>query len=620
VVLTSQGGRLFASVKKDREIYIKREDISFPFEHRGAVEQTVIVITDNPYKKPQLIKDTSTVYYEQQPKKEWKLRPRSAVTELPELKGTTQENLKTWEEYTAWAQENKSERVKFFDAEPYTRSFERLQDSVSLTLEGENSDLRIRPEVMAKVEALKKDKAFIQEFRRLTTDGYDLLKRKGRKDVHADWEPSFPALSRKLKEKLGQDINAEELNSATYELLVASFMDIQSQGPAKAKEAYLGFLESFERPMLTSIFKKYYEGRPDQAQKTKEAVDWTINHLKDVDVTQKSGSVKEGTMFATLVGMGGITGMRRMYNFHETDAKYGVLGLHELDPKKTDVTGEVADFWMKKLSPYIRGMHNKEFPPRAKAQENAEFQRKLQDNLRSPLALKLVPVLGLMLSPVEMDALAAIHEQRPDADSINETNIGVVKKFLDWCDKVRGAELDGAKTVDLGDGYTLNINTKLAMGVYKKCGNISGLLEENFELFYKGTKKMPVFAGMGEGTIDVNGNYSRADFTVMAGAALPIIRKQEIRCEEDNPHHHHRRPPHHHHHDHDNPPPPDNPPDNPPPDTPPDTPPPDVPPTTETAQPEPAPAPGNANVGGTETGTVETDTSPASNTDIYGDI
>ena len=349
--------------------------------------------------------------------------------------------------------------------------------------------------------------------------------RRGKKDIR-DWSENFPKLVEAIKARIpGVKLNEFELNAAIMSLLVASFQNIQKSGdPKRAKKLYEHYLETFERPMFTSIFSKYYEGQPGAEKKVSAAVDWIIEKLKGVDVSKPGEMVKAGYYFSTLVGMGNVTGMRRMYNFNETDGKYGFLGGLKLDVSKKDMEGEIADFWLKKLSPYRRGLGEK----------GLESQAQMQIALRSPLAMKLVPLLGVLLSPEEMGQLTAFYESDPGTSVIDASNLPVIKKLLKWCDKVRTAELDGKTRIELENGYALLINLEVKMGVFKKCGNISGLIKEDFALLHKGSKKV-YFAAMSEGFIDVEAGYTRVDYSMMVGAAMPIVKQETVGRDTENP-------------------------------------------------------------------------------------
>ena len=58
------------------------------------------------------------------------------------------------------------------------------------------------------------------------------------------------------------------------------------------------------------------------------------------------------------------------------------------------------------------------------------------------------------------------------------------------------------------------------MGVYKRCGNVTGLLDERFALVHE-SKKQIYFAGMGEGIVELKAGYKYNAFDLSIGFALP---------------------------------------------------------------------------------------------------
>ncbi len=547
VVLVTRGSKLYLSVKKDRAVYFKREDLTYPFQERGATEKTTITISGNPHLKTEVVKDASGWYMDRTPTSEWVRRP-AVSDQTPEGREKQKQGnlMASFGDYQKWwGAEGRSDRLEFTSLEGLHESYDRLNAAVTFKTETETGHLRLRPEVQEKINTLVKGSeenpqrdAFIQEFRRLSTEGFDMGK------ITATWHTNFPELTKFITDQIGQgELSHDELNAAMLAFLSASFLNIQQKGDEKAKAKFVDALKKFETKILTSVFNDYYKDKiPDSAQRDKkvqEAVAWIIEQLQNVDITAKGDPGEAGMLFATTVGMGGFTGLRRMINYFEgKDPKWGIVGKRVLDPKRTDTAGEVADFWLQTLSPYTPGIQNNEIPnPDAKPEEYLKYQDQMFDQLHSPLVLKLVPLAGVMLTPVEMDELSKIYEgaRRTAPVLISKNNIGAVKKLLDWCDKVRGAELNGEKEVKLDENFKIVLaDIKVFMGVYKECGNITGLMREQFALVHEGSRKI-YFAGIGEALIDVYSDYDRVDFKAMAGLAVPIPRAQRVAARTSTP-------------------------------------------------------------------------------------
>lgn len=581
IVVTKPGdAHLYLSVKKDQQIFFKREDVTFPFEERGAVERTVITISANPHVDTETIQKQSQWHIDRTPTTTWVKRPHAGYG-IPETQ-KPQENIKTDKEYAEWwnKEENKTGRLEFVDVNEYKEQHEALKGAVSLAQNRESADAIIRANIREKIEKLTTDKKFLNHFRALTTERFDLKNPRNRPPV-GDWDIDFPKLVRDLKTKLNApDLNEYETNAAITALLIASFQNIHRKSPEKAKEEYLKFLESFERPMLTAIFEQYYKNDSDKTKKTADAVNYIIEQLKEVDINAAGEKVTESTLFGTLVGMSGITGIRRLYNYNETNPEWGVVGKKTLDVTKKDVSGEVADFWVNKLSPYVPGLQEKD-----KWNLNKD---EIYENMNSPLALKLAPLVAVIFNPEEMEDLTNYYKKTKREAQITNDNKDTIKKFLGWCDRIRQAELNGEREVKLDENFKILIDLKVSMGIYKECGNITGLVNETFALVHESAKKIYYYAGLGEGIIDVEHKYERVDFYIMAGVALPLPREQRVAEKRPPPDKH--RPP--------RTPPPEKPT---PPTTPPEPPekptPPEIP-TAEEITVEPAPAPGTHEVAG----------------------
>lgn len=551
-ILVPHGSQFFISAAASQKIYIKREDITYPFKKDGVTEDTVIIISANPHLTREVIETSSEWYAFRTPDTNWQIKPHHrTVSETEEHKRQT--NITTIDGYKNWlnsfvitaesagryGREKIAGRVRFEALTDIRSAYDRIIDAVSLATDDENPKVEIRQEIAEKIKTLCADKDFLQRYRKLSTEGYDLI-REGKAPIRANWYENFPELVKLIKSRVDENMNEFELNAALMSLLIASFMDIQKHGKEEAAELYLDYLEEFEEPMLISIFNEYYKNDPEKEQKTKAAVEWIISQLENVDVTQPGASVEAGALFAALVGMEKTTGMRHMYNYAESSPEYGFIAGRELNVTAEGVSGEVARFWVKKLSPYVPGLQNERILAQAEGEKFTEYQKNMNAALRSPLALKLIPLVSVTLTADEMNQLAEFYKanRKPTRVLVNESNIGTVKKFLDICDRVRQAELAGEKFIWLDEAheFKLIIDTKISMGVYKKCGNITGIMQESFALIHEGSKQV-YFAAAAEGIIDVGAAYTRADFSAMIGLVLPIITKQRVAAapEEETP-------------------------------------------------------------------------------------
>lgn len=537
-IVVTLNGNLYLSAKKDAKLFVKREDVTYPFEQRGAIQETAIVISADPHANLEVIKGESTHFLRQLPGREFRVEAANIETLTGVREGPRQENIKSLAEYTKWFKaENPKDRLEMPNLDEMKGAYEALRDSITLIEERENLDARLADNVMKAVEQLARDESFIKKYRELTTVGHNVGKIKA--SWHENFQELIPFINAQVKTKeIDRELTWPEMNAALLQFMIASFRDLQRSKPAEARAEYVKQLNNFHRPMFTSILNTYYKvSIPDEAARKKkvdEMVDWMMAEFTKVNPAAEGANVEEGTSFGTLVGMDRITGVRRMANFSDSGEKYGVLGEKKLDIKDTGSEGELAVFWLQTLSLYVSGLHNRlVVPPIEQKEAFDKYQDRMRKQLHSPLALKLVPLAAIVLTPAEMKALSAIYADDKDggarAVNIGEKNLPAVRKFLGLCDKVREAEIIGETEVKLNDNFNLIIDVKVSQGIFKKCGNPSGLLRENFALVHKSSKRVAVFASRGEGTITAMPGFSRVDFSAMLGLALPVVRSETVR-------------------------------------------------------------------------------------------
>lgn len=518
VVLVTRGSKLYMSVKNNREIYVRREDLKYPFEQRSESERTRIVVSASPELSIDDLRNSSQCFLERHPKTVWGARPAPGAD-----RGITQDNIKNWNEFVEWWGKGRTDRLAEVDTAKIQEAYSRLIRSVEIS---PDQALSIRPDVRAKIEAFSTeklsadDKKFLTKFKNLSTEIFPFHReKKGRipgRNLETQKEIDLSPLLKLINEKFSPDgkvLSAEELSYGLYVLTTASFLNIQTKKSPQKSFEY--FNEIFQRPMLTSIFKKHFNG--DEA-KTAEAVSFIMEKFKDTDVSQAGEKLGEGFLFASLVGTEKITGLRYLYNYKETDPRYGVLGRMALNLNSANATEkEIARFWFETLSPYKLGAHEAE-----------PFNRdEIYKNLGSPLAVRMVPAIGAILTPEEMGKLTEVYENRRNGlNTVGDANIAVIKKFLSKCADVRRAQLEGKSEVQLNENYKLLLGVNLSMGVYKKCGNITGLLNEEFALVHIPTKRVATLAGMSEQYLKVSPEYSRVNFNLVLGAAIPLRTEQ----------------------------------------------------------------------------------------------
>lgn len=532
VILVIKDGRLYVSIEKDtKEVYFKRQDTTYPFKERGEVEETLVTISSNPYLKPEVLQHDSGYYMSRTPTTEWIRRETIGGKGTPEeRKAKEQENIRTWVEFKKWWGEGRLDRLEFEDPKERQNAYNELVKTAGLKSERVNGIIKIRPEMREKITKLSENAEFIRTFRKLTTEGYDYLR--PTKPITADWNVEFPKLVVEIRRQIGEELTPDELNAAILSFTIASFNNIHTKDDADAQKRFETDLNNFGKRLLTSIFNDHYKGQPDAEAKTKAAVDYMIDKLKDTNVSDKGESVGKGVLFGSLVGMFGITGIRHMTNYSEASPEWGVIGREKLNlQSKNPTEKEVALFWLKNLSGYETGLYKEDAvpSPSAEPEKYKEFQKRILDDLHSPFALKLLPLVSVLLDAEQMKQLQVFYEDGVSAKSVTKGTLPAIQRFLYLCDQVREAELAGKKEITLDDfsEFKILIIKNLSMGVYKRCGNVTGLLDESFALVQE-SKKQIYFAGLGEGIVGIRAGYKYNALDIPIGAALPIIISHQV--------------------------------------------------------------------------------------------
>ncbi|PIQ77257.1 hypothetical protein COV82_05495 [Candidatus Peregrinibacteria bacterium CG11_big_fil_rev_8_21_14_0_20_46_8] len=512
VQVVARGSSLYLSVKNNKQLFFKRQDLSYPFRERGQLEDTFLVITDNANLDLETVAFESAWYLQRTPQTSWAKRParyRASALER-ERAEKAQTNIRSVDEFTAWYEENfeSADRLNLTSMEEMQRAYDGLLKSMRHELPAE---AKLRPDLQEIISALTSDPYFMNEtYKPLTTKKYDI--RGSRTDI--TWSENYTDLLKEINERvehLGKpQLNPLEMDAVIFGLMTESFQNIQRGSKEQAKKLYKKYLDNFEKPMLEAFFAKHFEGQKDAEKKAAAAVKWTYDEMLKVDVSsEKFSEVKKGALFATVVGTYRVTGLRRHFNYHQVGTEWGVMGKRPLNLKAGGAEGDVAKFWIENLSP----------TPTVPELKNVD-KAQVHAQLRSPLMLKAGQLIAAAMKPEQVEALQKLYKN-PRAD-ITEKNIGAVRDYLYTGARIREAQLKGQKTLELNKYFTLHIEPlDVSMGAFKKCGNISGLLHEEFALEYKPERKKLYFASLSEGLIDVKGHVARMPVFVPIGLALP---------------------------------------------------------------------------------------------------
>lgn len=564
VIVVHKDGELYLSVKQGSDVFLKREDITYPFEHRGATEETIITISGNKEKTKEDLEMEATHFLDRAQGVAWIARPAGTGEEKEK---ELQPNIMTFDNYKTWINADTTRlagRIKPLDTraiEHRVNLYSELLDAVLIT---EPAPMRadLQSTIIAPlVEALHTDKEFKTNYLRNSTERYDEKPRKAL-PLASTWAVNYPELVKTVNEQVAKiepkraDLNGLEIDAVLSALAIASFIDITKNAKGKerdAKEQTAALLKNligtkekpgFQTLMLKAVFEGYYKdpatNKVDTA-KVDAAVNIMIQKLtiKDIsDARTHRTWITSETFFASFVGTIAeiegkqvpITGIRSVVDFGG-DLTYGILNKQILNLKDTGTEGEVAKFWFNKLSPHTMGLDKLTIPDKTtKEADFKEFQQKMYRELHNPLVMKLIPYLGRTMINEEMQKLSAIYKRGNDltsgSDYITADNFEVVKKVFTLCDMVRQAEIEGKTKVSLPGGQVTVVIDKLevATGLYEKCTNISGFVKEEFSIILKAQESKGVIAaGMSEQVIRVNSAHSAEEIRLLLGTTIPIL-------------------------------------------------------------------------------------------------
>lgn len=526
-VISGEGRDLFVSLKDGTPLCVTRTDQSYPFDERNESEMTTIVISDHPSVDRNLIMASSGYMLERSQDGAWAKRQIN----LDQKGVAQQDNVKNGPEFAVWAQ-GRTDRMKLESQKEYAREWNaasaRLEGALEITSKA-GAGLEVRKSVQDVTDALVKEvnlkskSSFKTIFRKVTREAFDFGKIKA---ANADWKLDFPAIAKLLTTEFSKrgikDLTPNELNSACTQIMIGTFVDRTPKDLAR----YEKYLETFHRPILKSYLVEYFAGQefPDKQKKIDAMADWMIQNLKGVDTTQAGATVAKDTYFATTLGTMRMPGRGNLYNYTETNPKYGVIGYKPMDVRAEGIPGDVAKFWTRTLSPFKEGLGAQQLPAEG-TKEREAYERDLYKNLNSPLVLKLVSLFKPIMKPTELDALAKIYSERTNDQQrvrVTSENSAILEKLMAWSDRVRAAQFSGEKELRFGRNFTLRLDEfTLALGLYKKCGNVSGLMREKFtpglmndDLLYA--------AAYGESTADVKKWEEERRFEVTTLGAVNV--------------------------------------------------------------------------------------------------
>lgn len=527
VLVVTDGDQLYVSIHRDAQVYVTREEITYPFRHEGSSERTYLTISGNPYKERRGaggIENKSLFYLQRTRETKWRLFENKRYEEsvfaeerrVEKDLGYKSGNVLTLADYQKRLTKEPSfgrERLRSDLTEKWDGAMNDLAGALSLgSFEPKSETLPENYETA--LNALKADTKFLEAFRKNMTKGYDL---KGDKPG-PQWQQHLPSLYEHVEKGFAANgiprgsLGPAALERAVTELVINSFMDIS--GSKDLQKAYHRYLEAFERPLVASIFKKYYQEKglsgTQLEEKTQAVVTYIMSFLYGINYGEtgvtRGRRMEAGTWYAFLAGVRGttdaVTGIRTLYNPHESSDPYGVIYPpgNEFDPAGKDATrAEIARFWIEHFSPLPEMEKSGWFedllavaPARPGEKPDRPARQKVHEILHTPLCLELALYAGKTMEPQEIHRLAAVYKNETRSIEPGSAEAKTVKKFLEFCHKVREAQLAGKKEIPLDPNdnrWTLVLDQKIVMGIYARCTNLTAASKGSFAIRYRPSER-----------------------------------------------------------------------------------------------------------------------------------
>lgn len=422
----------YLAIPQNQNLIITRKDLKYGFENDGAVKEIELVIKTSPVSNDvvkaeshgMLRKTVDSDYYESG------------------TKGKTEHNkILSYNQYVADKIHNRIQSPDVYDSGQYKEAAEAMEDAIGAKVEKETP---IRKNLGSLVEKFYgKSSQKHKEIKHLLTE----------KGTGKNYDQILDKVDTFL-EKNGEDkLHPLERLVFLNKLIEITFRDVTDK--KRGKEKLRSEIDGFTKKMLVRLFQNTSEKAhaAGMAKFVAEAMKKKVDHLHHEQVTIDQGTV--GSMFLSIVGTQGVTGVRRSLNY-EGDT-YKLLGAMRFSPTSSDkMEARVARATLELLSPLKTKVSAQEF-------------------INQPLALKVAKVVPVIFSKEETLALASIYKnkiQKPN--EISSLYNRTYKKFRKLVTKVRSAELGGFDSLQLGPEFNnalIMIDTRVFGGLFEKCEN-----------------------------------------------------------------------------------------------------------------------------------------------------
>ncbi|HLG25947.1 MAG TPA: hypothetical protein VI588_04165, partial [Candidatus Gracilibacteria bacterium] len=488
------------------DLCIKRFDTFYPGEIDGAVQHTVITISDNPYRTMGSIADSGG--RQQAAFIEVKYDREKGSFSQKEVVGK-QANVMTYKQFQALPEEKKK---AYYTSEKRSAAYEerqkeeakrkdhlevtgralalgvKLEDNVDL------SKLKVSPEVFIKMEKYR------LRYRKLTTN----------------------ATVESLK-KLDDDITKENPGITTDQLLLYKerlfHLSMSEFHPANEKEWFEERLQWAETAIYTPFFEQKLKGIEHPEHITAKRLARSFIGAIRQYLQEKPIDLAAGQSLFTAVGTFNIEGIRRVYAATGQDASENKFREGYDYTSFLAAGGEALEEEQRYIAKILLMTHS-ELP---KLEEKERF-------LRSRLAKKLFylgspevpnPIIDIM-GKENFEKLMKVYEAVEKGETVPAEYDAVIKQFYNICEKVREAQLGNHIPVQIDgrNGYAVRIgnfyfviHTTIKSGYYEKCKNPSSLYNETILVYrsdrFKAAPVAPA-AMVGGGAGDVVALESRS--------------------------------------------------------------------------------------------------------------
>ncbi len=569
VYLTSNKGDFILSAPNDANLKITRFDVTLPLQDNGVVEKTVIVVSDRSDFDFQAVQQLAINKLTKFPGRAF------TINKVNDALGNNTANRNAIVDYTTFTQNiepNLKNRLKsgpVNDSEYQNRRTEAGKGLLKEVTSGQSETVNftINEKVTRFTDILKEkyskmpskgykpgdpalndpDIAALISIKSNITNKFDLGKWFTPIESRVDMDAVEKAINIGLQRfgYSGGVPSPQEFAFIIREITDATFLQFeQTVKKNDRNEFYKKKFLNYDMPMFIMALEGE-KGNPElefSAEEIDGVKSLLMENMSSVDFDpSKADIIKNGTFLMQDVGNIKLKVKGEViYLFQNaTGARTeGVLNRLNLSPSDSNpIKHKLAQYLILKNSPYkTRTAEGLAVDEKTDIPKDRKLQ--MEHELRSIVSQRILTVLPVMLTDVEMNQVtkflhdpenfelnAKDHDMQHDTDV---TRFDTIKKVIGYIDRIREAEVSGAKNValDTEGKWVMETIPVAYVGIYTVCTNyVKALEDEVFALHGKDSRQVHVSqwtGAMSEASILTYTEEQWRGFSVTVGLAIPI--------------------------------------------------------------------------------------------------